>query len=104
MNVWEDFELYVKSELEDIDFNEIYNGIKSSNEYCSHTLRSIILLTIFSESGKKESEFLPILSSYLQKLTDEDERKYILLPQLLFIVALCSKIRDKVKSQSNLYL
>ena len=104
MNVWNDFESYVKDELQGFDFESIYNGIKSSNEYCSHTLRNILILTIFAESAKKESEYMPILSSYNSMLNVEDERKNILLPQLLFIVALCSKIRDKVKSQSNLYL
>jgi hypothetical protein len=104
MNVWDDFESYIKTELESVDFNTIYHTVKDKSEYDANHLRHILLLSLYHQNHKKEIDTIPPLHGYLTLLTDEDERKKILLPQLLSIISYCCRLRDKNKSQNNLYL
>jgi hypothetical protein len=107
MTLYDDFNKYCVEKFNEFDLTRMYNRIKDSGEYCSRDLRELLATAIYVESNKKSSDHIPKLGHYLSVLSDKDSQDNITISALLFIVALCSKIRDGTKSptiQSNLYM
>ncbi len=108
MCLYDEFNKYCNEKFDEYDLETLYNCIRDKGEYCSSTLRELLATAIYVESAKKNSDHIPKLGHYLSVLSDKDSQDNITIAALLFIVALCSKIRDGHKSpntiQANMYM
>lgn len=103
-DVWNAFNEYVRIELENFNISAIFNRLLTEHEYNLSDLRHLLLFTIYNENNKTSSPHISFLSHYLNMLNDEDELPKIMLPQLLYAVALCDRAINERKSNNNLYM
>lgn len=103
-NVWDSFNDYIRTELEAFNLTVIFDRLRTEYEYDLDDLRHLLLYTIYNENNKTSSPHLSGLSHCLNLLNDADERPKLMLPQLLFMVALCDRAINERKSNNNLYI
>ena len=103
-NVWDAFNDYIRTELEAFNITVIFDRLRTEYKYDLDDLRHLLLYTIYNENNKTQSPHLQGLSHCLNLLNDDDERPKLMLPQLLFMVALCDRAINERKSNNNLYI
>lgn len=93
----------ISSEIDDTNFDSIYDKIEESNVYDPIQIKKIIQYTIYNLEIKKKlnPENGGCLNYHLDVLRGSNEnRKELDKIELLYIVQLCKKLNDDLKKDS----
>jgi hypothetical protein len=107
MSLKERFYDHIKAELEDTNFEQIYNRLEEEWEYDPSHIRRMIVLCIYHLEHNNHFSRLPLLNTYLKMMCDEDMRQFITLEQILYIVQECSRWKESTPRNSvrdNMYM
>ena len=105
MNALEHFKELVRTNIEKFPYDEVYQEILDSKEYCPLQLRTLMINAIYHlELNHKDDQhshhYKVMVASYLKMLTKEKYRVQLLNEHLLYIVYLCKLVKEGKLSQS----
>jgi hypothetical protein len=97
------FQKLITSEIEDTNFDSIYDKIEESNVYDPVQIKKIIQYTIYHLEIKKKitQDVGACLNYHLNILRGCDEnRKELDKIELLYVIQLCKKLNEDLKKDS----
>lgn len=107
MSLSEKYNQYIETELENTNFELLYESIIDKQVYCPSTLLKILSLTFYHQLSINKTDKLSEITQLENLLSNEELINLRTVPRLLYIITLCCDLYNKSKkpkSYDNLYL
>lgn len=92
----------IKTELESIDFELMYQSISTDMAYDQSKMRRLAILGIFMADDKKLGQYIPVLSSYIERFKDSDH--VMILEEILRLVIILEAVVKPDTQTNRLYI